>query len=357
MKKPLNINVEDGEIIIQNEAGDYAIIPKDKRKEFMNYINADCHNCIDKMVSKLPVMANYAQDGTVISDPGDKWLKRLADPLSHKKQVEKEANKLKDLDSGEYQRLARLQDNKDIEKKDMPTYEEQRRWMQDYISSPMYKQILQEEYTKSGNTGDVDSEIKRRRNNVSTVPIKEDRVDPRGYGYARGEYRTNTVNRNEVDLSTGKNLPARPKREILIDPDAKYIDSHVGLHELTHASTDNNRQLTKFAKEKMLDSTNPDRNPMWKDKESGREYGYFNDPTEVHARLTTLKFLMNRYGIYNPMQEKATKDHILKALDNPYIQRLIDIKDLNKMIEKKGNLVDLLNQIAYEQQQDNSEIS
>jgi len=63
-----NIEVEGGEIAIRNSHGDLAIIPKDKRNWVKQKLSEGCHNCIDSLVETLPVMEDYAQDGTIVSE-------------------------------------------------------------------------------------------------------------------------------------------------------------------------------------------------------------------------------------------------------------------------------------------------
>jgi hypothetical protein len=69
MKNNKTIEAEGGEIIIKNTAGDVAIIPRNKRAEVINALNNDYHDDVDNIVSGLPKMSDYAEDGTVY--PGD----------------------------------------------------------------------------------------------------------------------------------------------------------------------------------------------------------------------------------------------------------------------------------------------
>ena len=66
------VEAEGSELVIRNENGDYAIIPKAKRKEVMKAIEDECHDCVDSIVRSLPLMSDYAEDGTLIPDPPDK---------------------------------------------------------------------------------------------------------------------------------------------------------------------------------------------------------------------------------------------------------------------------------------------
>ena len=60
-----NVEVEGGEIAIRNSHGDLAIIPKNKRNWVKQKLSEGCHDCIDSLVETLPVMEDYAQDGSL----------------------------------------------------------------------------------------------------------------------------------------------------------------------------------------------------------------------------------------------------------------------------------------------------
>ena len=68
MKQNINIEAEGNELVLKNEAGDYVIIPKKYRKEVQDMIKDGCHGCIDALVETLPVMEDYAQDGSLLPD-------------------------------------------------------------------------------------------------------------------------------------------------------------------------------------------------------------------------------------------------------------------------------------------------
>lgn len=68
MKQNINIEAEGNELVLKNKAGDYVIIPKKYRLEVQDMIKENCHSCIDKLVETLPIMEDYAEDGTIISE-------------------------------------------------------------------------------------------------------------------------------------------------------------------------------------------------------------------------------------------------------------------------------------------------
>ena len=73
MKQNINIEAEGNELILKNKAGDYVIVPKKYRLEVQDMIKDGCHGCIDNLVETLPVMEDYAQDGSLLPDWDKKY--------------------------------------------------------------------------------------------------------------------------------------------------------------------------------------------------------------------------------------------------------------------------------------------
>lgn len=65
MKK---VEVEGGELALKNSFGDIVIIPKKNRLEVEGMIKDNCWGCIDAFVDTLPVMEDYAGDGSLFPD-------------------------------------------------------------------------------------------------------------------------------------------------------------------------------------------------------------------------------------------------------------------------------------------------
>jgi len=63
-----HIEVEGGELAIRNSHGDVAIVPKRDRKKVQKMIDAGCDTCIDRYVSNLPRLQDYAADGSLYPD-------------------------------------------------------------------------------------------------------------------------------------------------------------------------------------------------------------------------------------------------------------------------------------------------
>ena len=81
--KAKKIEAEGSELILRNEHGDYAIIPKKHRLEVSDMVKEGCNKCIDSLVETLPVMADYAGDGTLIPgwDEIKSTVKDIARPI------------------------------------------------------------------------------------------------------------------------------------------------------------------------------------------------------------------------------------------------------------------------------------
>ena len=68
MYKNINVEAEHNELILENSNGDKVIIPANKRNWVKQKLSEGCHGRIDSLVETLPVAAEYAQDGTVVSE-------------------------------------------------------------------------------------------------------------------------------------------------------------------------------------------------------------------------------------------------------------------------------------------------
>lgn len=67
MYKNINVEAEHNELILENSNGDKVIIPANKRNWVKQKLSEGCDGCIDSLVETLPVAADYAEDGTVVS--------------------------------------------------------------------------------------------------------------------------------------------------------------------------------------------------------------------------------------------------------------------------------------------------
>ena len=98
MKQNLNIEAEGSELILKNKAGDYVIIPKKYRTEVQDMLKDGCHSCIDSLVETLPVMDDYAEDGSLLPD----WDKIKSTVKDIARPIYNEYKKLTTPDYSEY---------------------------------------------------------------------------------------------------------------------------------------------------------------------------------------------------------------------------------------------------------------
>ena len=250
-------------------------------------------------------------------------------------------------------------------------YQNQQDWQLDYINSPQYKQILTNEFTESGMDPNlVDKEIARRAGRVSNVSIEE---DP-SIGVSASSL-INEANPNEVYADTNKpvndyfslnpadflpqginetlGLSPTPSSNLSVNPDLIGSNQSDVIRELAKASTAGNKGLVSSTREKLMNATDvADLNakaelPVKKDLELNKTYSAFDNPTRIHSQLTTLKKLMQDEGIYNPMIESATPEHIQQMLQNPNIINDPNIRELIQLNLKQGtDIGQLLNSVA-----------
>jgi len=80
------IEAEGNELVLRNEEGDVVIIPKDKREKALEYIKAEDNDSLDVLISELPRMEDYAEDGTLLTNDNLKsdlsWAMIASDVIS-----------------------------------------------------------------------------------------------------------------------------------------------------------------------------------------------------------------------------------------------------------------------------------
>lgn len=77
--KNINVEVEGGELAIKNSFGDIAIIPKRYKLEVETMVEDECWECIDGLVSTLPILTDYAKDGSLIPEDDEVKKKKILD--------------------------------------------------------------------------------------------------------------------------------------------------------------------------------------------------------------------------------------------------------------------------------------
>lgn len=65
------VNAEGNELVLKNNNGSYAIIPKKDRVEIMHMIGGNCHKCLNNYIGKLPRNPEVADDGGFFDEGGE----------------------------------------------------------------------------------------------------------------------------------------------------------------------------------------------------------------------------------------------------------------------------------------------
>ena len=126
----------------------------------------------------------------------------------------------------------------------------------------------------------------------------------------------------------------------------------IPVHEFSHQSTDGNALLLKNTKKEISRLVNKDTGSYtfytsFKDKESGIIYSYLDDPTEVRARVDALRYLLNRYNIYNAGTEKFKEKHFKKLIRIKEIRNDSSVMEVfEQILKNKKSLFWLMNNIA-----------
>ena len=269
---------------------------------------------------------------------------------------------IKRFDINDYGRI--FQDGGEIE--------EQKKWLQDYVNSPMYRQRLSQELGKNGNY-DVDSEIKERSNNLLGLDYKVTNRLPKNF---LGLYNSKYPHDKEVHLDGDKilsdsyiNLKDRGKVKIR----KGHINDLTPLHEFSHAIDDGGSRIPDTTIRDIFDrvegshyvkSNNPTTNTNHRYGDVNRSFGlpnntfdlgfdYVSTPSELMARQNVLSYLLNKEGIYDAKKEAFDKEHFEKMLNNSNIiennqvREYLDAVKGSNPEEFRNNVMWLMNNIAF----------
>jgi hypothetical protein len=64
----MRIEAENNELVVRNDKGDVAIIPRTHRQEALKHLKNGNHKALDELISNLPYMEDYADEGTIIPE-------------------------------------------------------------------------------------------------------------------------------------------------------------------------------------------------------------------------------------------------------------------------------------------------
>jgi len=249
-----NIEVEGGEIAIQNESGDIAIIPIKDVSRVKKMLKNPSE--LDEYVSSLPKMSEYAEDGTILSNDSDT------------KMIPQEKNLISDQD----------------------------KFFKNWINSKKYKDILNKELVRSYGKEDVSKELNNLQNKrISQIqtPKYIDSIEKKP-GITSGIYLT-------------KDLEQKGKKgDILLEKGFSYSRPTTPIHEQSHQFIKDEELLTPSTRN-ILEGAQKKAKDLGKNSTD-----YYNDPSEVYARIQAARYQANKFGIFDPTKEEFTKDHYYK---------------------------------------------
>lgn len=242
----------------------------------------------------------------------------------------------------------------------------QKSWLLNYINSDMYKSRLIIELGRTypdqegGFLQDrADEIIKERKGNLTNGKYDlRHQLSRNGQLWTVGAYgpkkdtKVFAFNGEETKYKEGKYNP--PKGDVYVEESLYTADKRKGkettpIHELTHQSTDADAGILPSTKKDMdvLMKDKDDFIAVFKDKESGVLFSYIDDPTEVLARINALRYLLDKYHVYDSKKEVFTEEHLNSLLKIKEIREDNNVKDLfEDILETKEGLIWLMNNIA-----------
>lgn len=183
----------------------------------------------------------------------------------------------------------------------------------DYLNSPGFERIL----SKSEKQNTVNNIKIDRINKVKNLKINQrNQISEKGPGYFYGIYNQNTD--KSVDLEN-------------------YLYKGIPEHEISHASTDGNNNLNEFTKNNIK-------------KRITHKRGYYNDPTEAHARIINTRLLLKHANIWDYNKREFNSEDLKKLKkdlkENPDKYRIQDFLDLKEHVNSDEDFIWLMNNIA-----------
>ena len=250
--------------------------------------------------------------------------------------------------------------------------EEQKKWLQDYVNSPMYRQRLLQELGKNGKY-DVDSEIKERSNNLLGLDYEITNRMPKN---VLGLYGAKYPHDREVELDGYGILPdsyMNSKNRGKLKVRKKHVSDLTPLHEFSHAIDDGGSRIPDTTIRDIFDrvegshyvkSNNPTTNTNRRYSNVNRSFDlpsntfdlgfdYISTPSELMARQNVLRYLLNKEGIYDAKKEVFDKEHFEKMLNNSNIiennqvREYLDAVKGSNPDEFRNNVMWLMNNIAF----------
>jgi hypothetical protein len=216
---------------------------------------------------------------------------------------------------------------------------EAKNYLREYLMSPMYLERLAIEfpgYPKEVIEAERDSRLKNL--NTVKVSISDEPLNAAGnWGGILGQYVPKEHNQNAESLRLNKEA-GFPPHSIQFEPNPHPFYQANNLHEYSHALESD--QVSQKTADFIDGITN-------------HSSDYLRKPTEFVARIQAVRYRLYQEGLYNPMTEKFTEEHLKLLKNNFDIRNDNHYRDLYDILkgdtkEQDKNLIKSMNEIAME---------
>ena len=248
----------------------------------------------------------------------------------------------------------------------MEETEKQKEWIIDYINSPKYTERLTSELVRDGMSLEeaqsaVQDMVQKRARNIleGKYSFKSSLTEDGETGIVLGIYGSKDTT-STLDVHTSQPIVANGTRSPLTPPPGDvYISEEiytapegdgsetVPVHEFSHQSTDGDAEMINNTKLEIDSLAKSDFVAKFKDRDSGVSFDYYDAPTEVKARIDVLRYLADKYDIYDAGTEDFTEEHLDQLLRVNEIRDNSNVRDLfRRQLENKDDLIFLMNEMA-----------
>ena len=229
-------------------------------------------------------------------------------------------------------------------------------YMENYLESPMYlERLAKMAGTEKQLQDDSYGKFKAEQFSQSNVtdPLKDIAFKQGERSKEALDYIKDNISIGDYDLGRGvAGVYDSGVKDIRLRKDLFAQNPTVGIHELSHATLTGREPYTKDFQEKYLD-------PIFLNPGSVGWEPIVQKPTEVKARLDSIRYLANKKGLYNPGKEKFTEKHLQLLEKDPEISKDFNYKQLKDQLKKgtkKTGFIWMMNNIAKLQDEESNSL-
>lgn len=232
---------------------------------------------------------------------------------------------------------------------------ESRQWMTDYIKSDKYRELLTKEveinnqiiFKDWNESYDFENLLSFHGFSWTTKEIVDKMIQQRLYNVEatttelvdQWPWNETYVWQTETGIKIKGWNTTKIQNHINLEEDLFHNESRpsAATHEFTHASTANNYLLIPLTILELWLSTNSTNK-------------YFSNTTEIHARMTEIKYLLWKTKICDPFRDEITKEHIDELAKYDFMQEWTNRRYFFWDSKKSTPLGELLNESEIDKQ-------